>query len=69
LERLGQEYRAGTLLTGQLKAKCIELLQQFVAGFQERRAKITDDQIDAFMDKNRKIVPTMGKSQLQSSTT
>lgn len=30
-----QEYRAGRLLTGQLKAKCIELLQDFVKGFQE----------------------------------
>jgi tryptophanyl-tRNA synthetase len=33
-----QEYRAGTLLTGQLKGKCIALLQQFVLGFQEVRA-------------------------------
>lgn len=30
-----QEYRAGRLLTGQLKAKCIELLQKFVGEFQE----------------------------------
>ncbi|KAF9001883.1 tryptophanyl-tRNA synthetase [Cyathus striatus] len=61
LERLGTEYRAGHLLTGQLKARCIELLQRFVADFQERRAKITDDVVDAFMDANRKINPTIGK--------
>jgi tryptophanyl-tRNA synthetase len=30
-----KEYRAGTLLTGQLKARCIQELQQFVADFQE----------------------------------
>jgi tryptophanyl-tRNA synthetase len=30
-----QDYRAGRLLTGQLKAKCIQLLQNFVKDFQE----------------------------------
>jgi tryptophanyl-tRNA synthetase len=33
--KLAEEYRAGTLLTGQLKAKCINALQEFVKGFQE----------------------------------
>lgn len=74
-----QDYRAGRLLTGQLKAKCIELLQRFVGDFQEvktpilsifvcfssrflqRKAKVTDDDIKAFMDPNRKIESTMGK--------
>ncbi|KAE9398309.1 Nucleotidylyl transferase [Gymnopus androsaceus JB14] len=65
LERLGVEYRAGRLLTGQLKAKCIQLLQQFVTEFRRlRRAKVTDEQVDAFMDKNRKIEPTMGKAKV-----
>ncbi|KAF5372873.1 hypothetical protein D9758_001553 [Tetrapyrgos nigripes] len=66
LKKLGeateQEYRAGRLLTGQLKAKCIDFLQKFVAEFQERRAKITDEQVNAFMDKNRIITPTMSKA-------
>ncbi|PPR08072.1 hypothetical protein CVT24_010533 [Panaeolus cyanescens] len=59
LERIGKEYRAGTLLTGQLKSICIQLLQKFVTEFQERRAKVTDDVIDAFMDgkRNIKFVP------------
>lgn len=30
-----QDYKAGTLLTGQLKAKCISVLQAFVKNFQE----------------------------------
>ncbi|EPS98587.1 hypothetical protein FOMPIDRAFT_1148727 [Fomitopsis schrenkii] len=60
--KLGEEYRAGRLLTGQLKAKCIQLLQEFVKGFQERRAKVTDADINAFMDASRKIEPTYGKS-------
>ncbi|KAJ6546964.1 hypothetical protein B0H19DRAFT_1163222 [Mycena capillaripes] len=63
LERIGVEYRAGRLLTGQLKSKCIELLQKFVGDFQERKAKVTDAEIDAFMDANRKIEPTMGSAQ------
>jgi len=55
LEEIRKGYREGTILTGQLKARCIQLLQQFVADFQERRAKVTDAVIDAFMDSNRKI--------------
>lgn len=35
-----QDYRAGRLLTGQLKAKCIQLLQAFVKDFQEVRIHI-----------------------------
>ncbi|KAK7449800.1 tryptophan--tRNA ligase [Stygiomarasmius scandens] len=62
LKRLGEDYRAGRLLTGQLKAKCIELLQKFVTDFQERRAKITDEQVNAFMDSKRKIVPAMSNA-------
>lgn len=34
-EVFSQDYRAGRLLTGQLKAKCIKILQDFVKGFQE----------------------------------
>ncbi|KAJ7090350.1 hypothetical protein B0H15DRAFT_261115 [Mycena belliarum] len=68
LERLGAEYRAGRLLTGQLKGKCVELLQKFVGDFQERRAKVTDADVDAFMDPNRKIAPTFGKAAQPSST-
>ncbi|KAG6886026.1 tryptophan--tRNA ligase [Termitomyces sp. T159_Od127] len=61
LEQLGKDYRAGTLLTGRLKAKCIEQLQKFVAEFQERKAKVTEEDIDKFMDASRVIVPSMGK--------
>ncbi|KAF5379880.1 hypothetical protein D9757_007205 [Collybiopsis confluens] len=68
LAKTGEDYRAGRLLTGQLKARCIELLQKFVTEFQERRAKVTEEQVNYFMDKNRKIVPTMGKAQVQTSS-
>lgn len=35
LHFVSQEYKAGTLLTGQLKAKCIKVIQDFVKGFQD----------------------------------
>ncbi|KAH7927057.1 tryptophanyl-tRNA synthetase [Leucogyrophana mollusca] len=61
LAKIGEEYRAGRLLTGQLKARCIQLLQDFVKDFQARKAKVTDDDIKAFMDADRKIVPKFGQ--------
>ncbi|XP_006458230.1 hypothetical protein AGABI2DRAFT_134028 [Agaricus bisporus var. bisporus H97] len=68
LERVGREYRAGELLTGQLKAKCIALLQKFVNDFQERRNKVTEGDVDAFMSTNRSIAPTIGKSKSATVT-
>lgn len=35
-----QEYRAGRLLTGQMKSKCIQLLQQFVKDFQDVSCRV-----------------------------
>ncbi|KAI0274372.1 tryptophanyl-tRNA synthetase [Russula aff. rugulosa BPL654] len=58
--QIGEDYRAGRLLTGQLKARCIKVLQEFTGAFQERRKKITDEEVNAFMDANRQIVPTLG---------
>jgi len=66
LQTLGEDYRAGRLLTGQLKARCIQLLQTFVKDFQERKAKITEADIDNFMDSSRKIDPISGKPPAQS---
>jgi len=68
LEQISKDYRAGRLLTGQLKAKCIELLQRFVGEFQERKSKVTDEDIKAFMDPHRMIEPTMGKCFDQTPT-
>ncbi|KAJ3520989.1 hypothetical protein NM688_g9080 [Phlebia brevispora] len=59
---MAEEYRAGRLLTGQMKKKCIDVLQGFVKGFQEARAKVSDETLRAFMDPNRQIVPHFGKA-------
>ncbi|OJA07606.1 hypothetical protein AZE42_06268 [Rhizopogon vesiculosus] len=61
LAKIGEDYRAGHLLTGQLKARCIQMLQEFVRVFQERRAKVTDEDVNMFMDASRKIDPNFGK--------
>jgi len=58
LAKMYDDYKAGTLLTGQLKARCIQVLQELVKGFQERRSKVTDAEVAMFMDASRKIDPT-----------
>ncbi|KAI6785724.1 Tryptophan--tRNA ligase [Emericellopsis cladophorae] len=49
LARLNREYRSGELLTGEMKNVCIEHLQKYVTGFQERRAKVNEDVVNEFM--------------------
>lgn len=49
LEQIGEEYGKGRLLTGQVKQRCIAVLQEFVAQFQARRAAVTDDTVAYFM--------------------
>ncbi|KAH9020280.1 tryptophanyl-tRNA synthetase-like protein [Lactarius deliciosus] len=64
LAQIGEDYRTGRLLTGQLKARSIKVLQEFTGTFQERRKAITDEEVKAFMDANRQIVPASGKQAL-----
>ena len=49
LEKIRQSYIKGTLLTGDLKKRCIKELQDFVAGFQERKRAVTDEICAEFM--------------------
>ncbi|KAK4997802.1 tryptophan--tRNA ligase [Elasticomyces elasticus] len=55
LKEIEDAYRKGTLGTGELKKKCISVLQEFVGAFQERRAKVDDAAMRSFM-KPRKLV-------------
>lgn len=43
LERIKTAYESGEMMTGEIKAICIKYLQEYVAAFQERRAKVTDE--------------------------
>ncbi|EIN08014.1 tryptophanyl-tRNA synthetase [Punctularia strigosozonata HHB-11173 SS5] len=67
LARLATEYRAGTLLTGQLKARCIALLTEMVTSFQKRRSEVSAETLAQFMDGTRKIVPSYGKAKTAPS--
>lgn len=52
LERIAKEYGSGSgeyWSTGTVKARLIEVLQELVAGHQERRAKITDEEVRKWM--------------------
>ncbi|PWN53578.1 tryptophanyl-tRNA synthetase [Violaceomyces palustris] len=55
MDQLAKDYRSGALLTGELKKKCIAVIQKIVGDFQERKSKVTDDMVRAFMDPTRKI--------------
>ncbi|TVY33749.1 Tryptophan--tRNA ligase, cytoplasmic [Lachnellula subtilissima] len=48
LERIRVAYTTGKMLTGELKAKCIDELQTYVKSFQGRRAAVTDELVADF---------------------
>lgn len=55
MAELAKQYRAGELLSGEMKARAVAVLQQIVIGFQERLSKVSDDLVRQYMDKDRKI--------------
>lgn len=55
LAEIAAKYRKGELLTGDIKKECITILQDFAKTFQARRAEITEDLLDKFMNPNREF--------------
>jgi tryptophanyl-tRNA synthetase len=49
LERIEKEYSTGKMMTGEIKAYLIKVLQELVKNHQEARAKVTDDVVRQFM--------------------
>lgn len=49
LEHIKTEYAAGTMLTGEVKKRLIEVLTEMVERHQRARAAVTDEMVDAFM--------------------
>lgn len=49
LEKIRKDYTSGALLTGELKKILIETLTPIILQHQERRAKITDEELKLFM--------------------
>jgi tryptophanyl-tRNA synthetase len=49
-KEIGEEYAAGRMLTGEVKAELIEILQKLVARHQRARSKVTLEVVRAFME-------------------
>jgi tryptophanyl-tRNA synthetase len=49
LEKIRVSDEKGEMLTGELKAICIKLLQEYGAGFQARSAEVDDETVNLFM--------------------
>lgn len=60
LKQIYDDYKSGKLMSGDLKAKAIKFLQDFVGDFQEKRAKITEEDVDFYADTTREYewIPT-----------
>ena len=70
LAQLAIDYRKGELLTGEMKKRCIGILQDYVGRFQERRAAVTEDVVKSFMVPHKFVFngnPTPGVSHPLSS--
>ncbi|KDN50365.1 tryptophanyl-tRNA synthetase [Tilletiaria anomala UBC 951] len=59
MRELADDYRAGKLLTGELKKMAIAVLQHVVKTFQDNKVKVTEDVVRNFMDPKRLIDPTL----------
>jgi tryptophanyl-tRNA synthetase len=53
LQKIYDDYKSGSLLTGELKKMAIEALQPVVQSFQERRAAVTDEVLESYMKPRR----------------
>jgi len=50
LAEIGEQYRTGKMLTGEIKNILIETLSQFLTEFQTRRKAVTDEMVKKFME-------------------
>jgi len=55
LQRIHDAYESGEMLTGELKKIAIKEISAYVSKFQERRARISDDELRIFMDGTRPL--------------
>jgi tryptophanyl-tRNA synthetase len=55
LERLRAGYEKGEVLTGEMKQRCIQELQAYVGGFQERRKKVDEKVREHFFEKRQLV--------------
>ena len=55
LDKLAEGYRKGEVLSGEMKKECIEVIQEYVSAYQERRAKVDQDVVDSFMTTHKLV--------------
>jgi tryptophanyl-tRNA synthetase len=60
LQRIGEEYKAGRMMTGEIKEICSEVITKFIIEYQEKRAKVTDEDVKYFCS-TREINPMSSK--------
>merc|ERR1712014_136692 len=53
LEEIGQKYKAGELLSGEVKDILVEELVKITEAHQTRKAEVTDDVVRHYMNPNR----------------
>lgn len=53
LEELRRGYEEGAVLSGEMKGRCIEVIQEFVREYQEKRKNVTNEIARMFMDISR----------------
>jgi tryptophanyl-tRNA synthetase len=49
LAEIGEQYASGKMLSGQVKKILTKIIQDFVKNHQEKRAKLTDDDVKRFL--------------------
>lgn len=49
LVRFADDYRKGVMMTGEMKKECITMMNKYVKGFQDARAKVTDEILEQFL--------------------
>lgn len=50
LADIKEKYESGVMMTSELKARCIEVVQELVGGVQQTRKGVTDEVVKQFMD-------------------
>lgn len=54
LAEIGEQYSKGKMLSGQVKKTLIKIIQDFVKNHQDRRAKLTDDDVKKFLSTHQR---------------
>ena len=49
VKKVHDDYKTGSLLTGDLKKLAIDVLQKYVQDFQEQRKSVTDEVLEGYM--------------------